>query len=513
VPRLAWIGQYRAMTGATSTTFCSAVDLLDSLERKEIGARELLDLHLARIGTHDPTYNIVVETAVDEARATAAAVDDARARGETVGRLGGLPMTIKDAFEVAGMTATCGMPELAGHVPRRDADAVERLRTAGAVIFGKTNVPPGAADWQTCNPVYGLTRNPWNPERTVGGSSGGSAASVAAGFTALELGSDIAGSIRVPSHFCGVFGHKPSYGTVSVRGHIPPLPGGLLTVPLGVAGPMARSAADLELALEVLAGPNELDGTGWMLALPPSRCNRLADFRVGIWLGGDSYRLDDGYRQALAAFATDLRTVGVTVTEVELPFDPADGYDVFLRTLFAIVGAPAPGEADALSALAVDDDTGYAARLGGAMASSLGEWLELLERREHLFRAFATFFAGVDVLLCPAAMVVAFPHDVDESDGPHSTQLARTLTVSGERVPYFDNFMWPSVATCSNLPATVMPTGRLVDGMPAGVQIIGPYLEDRTTLGFARLAEAELGGFTVPPALEVDGGDPIRREA
>jgi amidase len=502
VPRLGSIGQYRAMTGATGTAFSSAVDLLHSLERKELGARELLDLHLARIETHDPTYNIVVETAVDEARTTASAIDEARARGETVGRLGGLPMTIKDAFEVAGMTATCGLPELARHVPGQDADAVARLRGAGAVIFGKTNVPSGAADWQTANPVYGLTRNPWNRERTVGGSSGGSAASVAAGFTALELGSDIAGSIRVPSHFCGVFGHKPSYGTVSVRGHIPPLPGGLLTVPLGVAGPIARCAADLELALDVLAGPNELDGTGWRLELPASRRERLADFRVGIWLGGDGYRLDDGYRRALAAFASDLRAAGVTVTEVEPPLDLAAGYDLFLRTLFAIVGAPVPAEAQALVALAADDETGYAARLASAMTSSLGDWFDLLERREHLFRAFRAFFTGVDVLLCPAAMVVAFPHDIDDSDGPHSTQLARRLTVNGEQVPYFDNFAWPSIATCSNLPATVMPTGKFVDGMPAGVQIIGPYLEDRTTLGFARLVEAELGGFVAPPGLE-----------
>ncbi len=489
------------MTSVTGTAFSSAVDLLDSLERKEIGARELLDLHLARIGTHDSTYNIVVEVAADEARAAATAVDDARARGEDVGRLGGLPMTIKDAFEVARMTATCGLPELAGHVPKRDADAVERLRDAGAILFGKTNVPPGAADWQTSNPVYGLTRNPWNPKRTVGGSSGGSAASVAAGFTALELGSDIAGSIRVPSHFCGVFGHKPSYGTVSVRGHIPPLPGGLLTVPLGVAGPIARSAGDLELALDILAGPAELDGAAWRLALPPSRRDRLSEFRVGIWLGGESYRLDDAYGQALEAFAADLRTSGVRVTNVEPPFDPAEGYDLFLRTFFAIVGAPVPAEAEALIALAGDDETGYAARLGGAMASSLGEYFGLLERREHLFRAFQAFFTDIDVLLCPAAMVVAFPHDVAESDGPHRTQLERRLTANGERVPYFDNFMWPSIATCSNLPATVMPTGRFIDGMPAGVQIIGPYLEDRTTLCFARLVEAELGGFIVPPAL------------
>ena len=493
--------QYRAVTGVTSPAFSSAVELLGSLERREVAARELLELHLERVETFNPTYNIVVEVAADEARSAASAIDDARSRGERLGRLAGLPMTIKDAFEVVGMKATCGMPALADHAPTRDADTVERLRAAGAVIFGKTNVPAGAADWQTSNAVYGLTRNPWGPERTVGGSSGGSAASVAAGFAPLELGSDIAGSIRVPSHFCGVFGHKPSYGIVSVRGHIPPPPGHLYSVPLGVAGPIARSAADLELALEVLAGPNEIDRTGFRLELPPSRSERLSGFRVGIWLGGDSYRLDDAYREALDGFAADLRSAGANVAEVEPPFDPAESYDVFLRTLFGIVGAPAPAEGAALKALAADDETGYAARLGDAMTPSLGEWFGLLERREALFRAFQSFFAGLDVLLCPAAVVVAFPHDIEESDGPHSTQLARRLTVNGERVPYFDNFMWPSVATCSNLPATVMPTGRFVDGMPAGVQIIGPYLEDRTTLAFARLVEAELGGFTAPPAL------------
>ena len=489
------------MTGVVSPVFSSAADQLDALRRKQVGARELLELQLAHVETYNPAYNAVVVLDEEGARAAADAIDDARARGVELGPLAGLPMTIKDAFEVVGMTATCGMTTLRGHRPTRDADAVQRLRDAGAVFFGKTNVPAGAADWQSCNALYGLTRNPWNPDRTVGGSSGGSAASVAAGFAALELGSDIAGSIRVPSHFCGVFGHKPSYGVVSVRGHIPPPPGGLLTVPLGVAGPIARSAADLQLALDVLAGPNEVDGAGWSLAQAPPRAGRLADFRVGVWLGGSDYRVDSAYRQVLEAFAADLAAAGARVAEATLPFPPAEGYDLFLRTLFAIVGAPEPAEADALLALAPGDDTGYAERLGRAMATPLGEWFGLLDRREQLFRAFQSFFTEYDVLLCPAAMVVAFPHDIDEHDGPHSTQLARRLTVNGERVPYFDNFMWPSIATCSNLPATVMPTGRFVDGLPAGVQVIGPFLEDRTTIGFARVVEAELGGFAVPPAL------------
>ncbi len=489
------------MTGTTNLAFLPAVELLDLLARKEIAARELLDLYLERIEEHNPTYNAVVALDAEQARTAAAAVDNARARGDTLGPLAGLPMTIKDSFEVTGMTATCGLPPLANHRPTRDADPVQLLRDAGAILFGKTNLPAGASDWQSYNEIYGITRNPWNPERTVGGSSGGAAAAVAAGFGALELGSDIAGSIRVPSHFCGVFGHKPSYGIVPLRGHIPPMPGELLTVPLGVAGPIGRSAADLELALDVLAGASELDSTAWRLELPPSRHDRLDGFRVGVWLGGGVYPVDDGYRQAIETFVDDLAGAGARVSQVEPPFDPAEVYDLFLRTLFGIVGGPIPAEAEVMTALAAGDQTGYADRLGRAMASSLGDWFSLAERREQLFRAFRGFFTEHDVLLCPVAMVVAFPHDTVEGDGPHSTQLARRLVVSGDELPYFDNFTWPGLATCANLPSTVVPTGRLVDGLPAGVQVIGPYLEDRTTLRFAQLVEAELGGFTPPPAV------------
>jgi len=486
--------------GVSELAFSSAVELLERLDRRELGSRELLDLCLSRVEEHDEAINAVVALDADAACAAAAAVDDARARSEEVGPLAGLPLTIKDAFEVVGMTATCGLPTLAQHRPERDADTVHRLREAGAVIFGKTNVPAGVSDWQSYNELFGVTRNPWNSERTVGGSSGGSAASIASGFAALELGSDIAGSIRVPSHFCGVFGHKPSYGIVPVRGHIPPPPGGLLAVPLGVAGPIARSAADLELALELLSGPNELEATGWRLELPPSRHERLADFRVGLWLGGGAYRVDGAYAEAVRGFAASLERAGARVSEVEPPFDPDEIRDLFLRTLFGIVGATEPGAAEAMLALAADDATGYASRLGRAMASSLGEWFGTLARREHLFRAFRAFFADHDVLLCPVVPSVAFPHDTAEG-GPHAGQLYRRIVVDGERVPYFDNFAWPGLATCANLPSTVMPTGRFVDGLPAGVQIVGPYLEDRTTLRFARLAEAVTGGFVPPPAL------------
>jgi amidase len=478
--------------------FSSAVEQLALLERREVSSRELVDAYAGRIEAHNPAVNAVVALDVDAARAEAAAVDEARARGEALGPLAGLPLTIKDAFEVVGFTATCGLPPLAEHRPDRDADAVARLRAAGAIVLGKTNLPAGAADWQSSNDLYGLTRNPWNLERTVGGSSGGSAASIAAGFAALELGSDIAGSIRVPCHFCGVYGHKPSFGIVPTRGHIPPMPGELAVVPLEVAGPIARSAADLELALDVLAGTNDLEAAGWRLELPPPRHEQLADFRVGVWLGDDLYRVDGAYREAVEGFVADLRAAGAQVSEVVPPGDSAERHDVYLRSLFAIAGAP--GDAEAFAKLIPGDETGYADRLSRALSASLPDWLGLLERREHLYRAFRDFFRDVDVLVCPVFMTVAFPHDV-AGTGAHSDQLYRRLSVNGEQVPYFDNFTWPGLATNANLPVTVVPTGRLVGGLPAGVQLIGPYLEDRTPLRLARLAEAAIAGFSPPPGV------------
>jgi amidase len=469
--------------------FASATEQLDRLRRGSVTARELLELYLDRIDRFDETYNLVVAFDRERARAAAAEIDLRRQRGDALGPLAGLPITIKDSFEVTGMPTTCGLEALRDHRPEHDAVAVARLRGSGANIFGKTNLPAGASDWQSFNPVYGISRNPWNPDRTVGGSSGGAAGAVAAGFTAFELGSDIGGSIRIPAHFCGVFGHKSTYGLVSVSGHIPPPPGGLSAPELGVAGPLARSADDLELVLPILAG-RELAG---------SRGSRLEDFRVGVWMGDGAYRVDGAYREALEGYIADLRGAGAVIEEVALPVDPRDSYETYLQVLFAIVGAPAPQEADAFEALADRDETGIAAKLARYMRTSLGEWLALAEKREHLFRAWRDFFGRYDALLCPAVPVVAFPH-MAEGSGVHSDQLFRRVTIDGEPAPYLD-FTWQGLALVANLPATVMPTGRLVDGLPAGLQIIGPQAEDLTPIGFAKAAAREVGGFMPPPEL------------
>jgi amidase len=479
----------------------SATELSHLLAVRKISALELLEFCLARVEKLNPTYNAVVALDVEGARRTARAADEALARGRNLGPLHGLPMTIKDAFEVAGMPTTCGFEELRHYRPDRDAASVARLRQAGAVIFGKTNLPTGATDHQSYNSLFGVTRNPWNPDRTPGGSSGGSAAALAAGMTTLELGSDIGGSIRVPAHFCGVYGHKPSYGTVSVRGHIPPPPGHLLKVDLAVAGPLARSARDLELALDLLCGPGDLEEKAIAITLPASRHEDLRDFRVAVWADASSFPLDDACRRAIDAYTADLRSLGVNVNEEARPdIDPQRCYEIYLSTLFGIVGAGVPEpvlRAFARAAETAPANRFYEPLLARAVTQSLREWMAMADEREKLCRQWAEFFKDYDVLVCPVTPTVAFPHDTSGTD--ITAQFSRTIRVNNEPRAYMDNLAWPGLVSVANLPATAVPTGRLVDGLPVGLQVVGPYLEDRTPLRFAQLVEAQLGGFSPPP--------------
>ena len=491
---------------ASRSIFQSASQWLAMLRDGRIGAVELLELHLAQVAKHNPDINAVVAQDLEGAFAAARAADSQPRFA--LPPLHGLPMTIKDTFEVAGMPATCGFPFLANHRPQRDADAVARLRSAGAIIYGKTNVPPGAFDWQSSNPVYGATSNPWDHTRSPGGSSGGPAAAVAAGFAALELGSDIGGSIRCPAHFCGVYGHKPSFGIVPVRGHIPPLPDQLMRPEMGVAGPMARSAFDLEMALDILTAPEELESHAWSIRIPPSRHDRLQGFRVAVWADSSAFAVDTRYVEAIQEYANDLRRLGAKVTVGARPdIDWKMSYETYLATLFQLMAGGTPvsvlqqyvSTADRLST----DDHGYPARLSRALALRHYEYIEISAKRESLYRQWRHFFGRYDLLICPVMPTVAYPHDHRGEDAPNAIEVgeARTMLVNGQPRPYFDGLQWPSVATVANLPATAVPTGRLVDGLPVGVQLIGPYLEDRTPLRFAQLIERELGGFRPPPSV------------
>ncbi|HEY5143207.1 MAG TPA: amidase [Solirubrobacteraceae bacterium] len=479
--------------------FSTAAGLAGAIRARELSAVEALDATLARVAQVNPQINAIVALDEERARAAAADADAALARGDQAGPLHGVPMTIKDSWETEGLVTACGAPELAQHVPAADAPAVARLRAAGAVVFGKTNTPLMAMDVQAYNAVYGTTNNPWNLERTSGGSSGGACAALAAGLTPLELGSDIGGSIRTPASWCGVYGHKSSYGVVPQRGHIPGPPGALGEPDLGVAGPLARSAEDLDLALRLVAGPDRWDARAWSLELPAPRASALRDFRVAAWLDDASCRVDDAVRERHEALVEALRGAGVQVdTEARPALSLDDAVSVYLPLLGAAISAGLPPELyDGLVELVAASDPqedspmiGYARVLtiSARDRAFMNEW------RQQQRAAWSDFFERFDVLLTPVTPVPAIPHD-------HSSPMPmRTVTVNGEARSYLDLFSWIAPATGSLLPATSAPVGLTADGLPVGIQIVGPHLEDRTPIAFAKAIAEVAGGFTAPPA-------------
>ncbi len=466
----------------------SAAELLAMLRRRQISSVELLGAFRSTIERHDDGINAVVHTDYESALRHAAAADEARARSIDPGELGplhGLPMTVKEAFDVAGMPTTWGMESHKGNFAARNADAVDRLVSAGAIVFGKTNVPEGLADCQTFNPLHGLTTNPWKPEVTCGGSSGGSAAALAARFTPIELGSDLAGSIRTPAHFCGVFSHKPSYGLVSQVGHSP---SPTLEQPdLAVAGPMARSAGDLALMLELLAGPAAHDAAGWRVSLPKPRFDRISDFRIAVLSNHTACDVDSGIVAAIEELASKLRRSGAQVDDkVEWPIDLERCFDDYMVMVRAVSLSHAPKHVlEALireAAQLGNHDRSYRAAVRRAAALSHHAWSGIDRRRHDLRLAWQDFFRDYDIVMCPVHSSLAFPHDTT------TAREDRTIRVNGRAQDYNNYLFWPGIAGLSYLPSTVRPIA-LVDGLPAGVQLIGPYLEDMTPIRFAALLE------------------------
>ena len=478
--------------------FRPAAELGAAIRRREVGSAELLEYYVARVERLNPSLNAIVTLDLARARERARAADAALARGDFLGPLHGVPMTVKDTFETAGLRTTSGAPALAEHVPAADAVAVERLRGAGAVIFGKTNTPLFAGDGQTYNALFGTTNNPWDPGRTPGGSSGGSAAALAAGLTGLELGSDIAGSIRNPAHSCGVYGHKPSYGIVPLRGHIPGPPGTLAETDLGVAGPLARGAEDLAVVLDVIAGADTGPATAWHLRLPPPRRRALREYRLAAWLDDPACPVDAEVRERLDAVVAALRRAGARVDEDARPgIALADAYGTYMRLLWPIMAAALPPEQreqlDGLAArLAPESELGRFARFATARHR---DWLQASETRAQYRARWAEFFRDHDALLCPVTPVPALVHDQSEP------LIARTIRVNGATRPYLDVIVWNgAIGNLCYLPATVAPAGRTRGGLPVGIQIVGPYLEDRTTIDVARLMAEVMGGLEIPPA-------------
>lgn len=474
----------------------STVALARRIREGEVTAEAALEHFIERVERLDGEVNAVVVRRFDEARERAREADRALARGEYRGPLHGVPMTIKETFELAGWPTTAGLPELREHVSTTTSVAVQRLLDAGAVIFGKTNVPARAADLQSYNEIYGTTNNPWNTALTPGGSSGGAAAALAAGFTSLELGSDIGGSIRTPAAFCGVTGLKPSWGIISTRGHIPGPPGSLARRDISVTGPLARHVEDLALALDILAGPDDEDAPGWRLELPPPRHERFADFRVAAWLDDPRCPVDERLRTALEGLLARLAEQGLSVDDQARPaFTLGEAFDVYYHLLTGTMGAGLPEALyQRMTELAVPaaDDDGYRARFARGVTQTHAAWIRTDEQRARLRREWQHFFKRHDVLLCPVVQTLPFPH----CQQPGQDQ--RVLTVNGKAQPYMDILVWAGLCGAVYLPAATVPIGMTDDGLPLAVQVIGPYLEDRTVLAFASHLQAELGTLPWP---------------
>jgi amidase len=444
----------------------TAGGLAEALASRRIGAVELFEAAVAAIEAKDGAINAVVVRDFDRARDAAKAADAALSRGDRRPLLG-VPMTVKESHHIAGLPTTWGLVPFKGWTPSWDSTGVGRLKAAGAVILGKTNIPTSLDDWQSVNPIYGRTNNPIDLTRTPGGSSGGGAAAVASGMVPLEFGSDLGGSIRVPAHFCGVYGHKPSFGLIPQTGHAPPgIAAPTSGIEIGVLGPLARSIGDLELALDVLAGPEGEMAKGYRLALPTSRARRLSNLRVLVVDHHPMAGVDAEVLSVLHGLVDAMARAGSKIvraaTVTDLP-DFSEGHGVYLAILGAIVSRMAPGLSEPITA---------------------GAWMDLLGAQDAICRRWAKVFEEVDVVLAPPFGVAAFPH-IDEPD-----QGKRSLLIDGRPSPYGAQIAWSGIASVANLPATCAPVGKTAGGLPVGVQIIGPFLEDRTTLAVGEMIGA-----------------------
>ncbi len=483
--------------------FATATQMLAALDAGKVSAVELLELHRRRIERYNPVLNAIVEPDFERARRDAEAADARRARGESAALLG-LPMTLKESYNVRGLRTTCGMPFWKDFRSEHDALVTARVKAAGATVMAKTNVPQMLADWQSANPIYGRTNNPWDLSRTPGGSTGGGAAALAAGLTPLEFGSDIGGSIRVPAAFCGVYGHRPSETALPRSGQFPFPPTPNPAVFMGVEGPMARSAEDLELGLDVAAGAETDEEVAWRLALPAARHQRLADFRVAVLPALDWVPVDTEIAAALDALASRLGRLGcqVKVAQPETLGDHRQHYSLYLTLLTAVIWSFGTAEQRRaqLEVLRTRDDEWSRAQRAG-IESAAPDYIVWIARREAHRAGWRAFFREWDVLLAPAFFTPAFPH-WDKPWPSTAASITKTLDVNGQPTLRELGLVYPAVATLAGQPATAFPVGLTRGGLPMGLQAIGPYLEDRTPLRFAALVAGELGGFTPPPGYE-----------
>jgi len=482
----------------TDIAFAPARKLAAMVRNRKIGAAELLDHFLARVEKYNPKLNAIVATDVPGARKRARAADRALAKGEVWGPFHGVPMTVKEALDVKGLPTTFGLPEFKEHSAATNAIAVDRWLGAGAIVFGKTNVPPWLADSQSANPVYGRTNNPWDVTRTPGGSSGGSSAAVSAGLSAIEVGSDIASSIRNPAIYTGIYGHKPTYGICPPRGHA--VRGRISPDDINVIGPLARSASDLDLALSVMAGPDEIDSMGYRLALPPSKKKQLKDFKVAVMLSDPTSEVDQEIQDSLQNLADFLARRKAKVNDKARPAIDMERVHWLFNTMLRAATSYRQTDEEfarnipAAEALAAGDQ-GFLARAMRGQTIRHRDWLILDEERHKLRHAWHEFFKEYDLLLCPLVPTAAQPHD--------SRPVGqRTVTINGREQPFGQILFWAGLTGLFYLPATALPTGFARNGMPIGIQAVAPQYGDLTAIHLAKLLEKEYHGYTPPPGFE-----------
>ena len=450
--------------------FSSTIQLAAAIREGHVSATEVLEAHLAQIATHNPALNAIVTMDAERAYKRAHEADEALARGELWGPLHGVPFTLKDAHATAGMRTTTGFPPLADYVPREDSTVTARLKAAGGILIGKTNVAMMLADYQSSNPIFGRTNNPWNIERTPGGSSGGAAAALAAGMTPFEIGTDLSASIRIPAHFCGVFGLKPTEQRVPLTGLIPGLPGPRSVRIMSCIGPMARTAGDLVLLYSIIAGPDGLDTEVQPVPIDEVPQLELKNLRIAFAPTFPGFPVAADIRDAVEALAQHLQPLCAAVEEATLPqLDFNQELMSAGEMIGMITGAFQPEEQE--------------------RPTTLAQYLEALHRRDQSILAWEQFFEEWDVLLCPPSMVTAFPH----------CEPGSPLQVDGQEVVYWMVSGHGTLFNYTSHPAVMLPYQLDRDGLPIGIQLVGKRWNESRLLAVAKALSEVTGAFQRPP--------------
>ena len=486
-------------------TFLTTTELANLIRDRQVSSQEVLDAHLSQIKAHNSSVNAIVTLDENGARQRAKEADEAVARGEIWGPLHGVPITIKDVFETAGMRTTSSFKPLAAYVPKQDATVVARLRGAGAIILGKTNTCEMAGDEQTNSPLFGRTNNPWNLERTPGGSSGGSAAAVASGMSPLDIGSDIGGSVRNPAHFCGVFSLKPSDYRVPFTGHIPPPPGskgrGLLRYFL-TPGPLARSVQDLRLALSIIAGPDEREWEVPPVPLKPATKRELQELRIA-WSDDFGIPTSNEIRTALANLAAELTRLGCHIERHDPPefdyFQALQVYGILKEAALTVHSAPLhlPRIFWRSVAELIPSSNPTPRGLMRGAGATLRNYAMALSQRDVFIAKMEQFLLDWDVWLCPVAALPAYPHLPSRNP---IEQLRGIVEVDGQKIPYLlATSVYTGLFNLTGNPVVVLPLARTKEGLSIGMQVVGKRWDDMTLLSIAEQLTCVTGGFQSPP--------------